>query len=79
MDDDDLLADVRLVGRLEGAFICPEGAATVTAARALRASGWLTGDEEVVLLNTGAGLIYPETVEVDAPMISRDGRLELGV
>ena len=77
VDDADLLADVGVVGRLEGLFVCPEGAATVTAARALRERGWLSEDDEVVLLNTGAGLIYPNTVEVDAPVIARDGRVEL--
>ncbi|MBA2416416.1 MAG: threonine synthase, partial [Geodermatophilaceae bacterium] len=33
--DEDLLADVALVGRLEGLLLCPEGAATVTATRSL--------------------------------------------
>ena len=75
--DADLLADVRLAGRLEGTFLCPEGAATVTAARALREQGWLAASDEVVLLNTGAGLIYPDTVPVDAPTIPRDGTLAL--
>ena len=40
--DEALLADQRLVARLEGSFICPEGAACVTAVRQLRESGWLT-------------------------------------
>jgi threonine synthase len=75
--DEDLLADVRLTGRLEGLFLCPEGAATVTAARLLRERGWLDADAEVVLLNTGAGLIYPETVPVDAPVVSKAGPLHL--
>ena len=34
-------------------------------------------DDEVVLLNTGAGVIYPGTVTVDAPTIGKDGVLEL--
>ncbi|MBA2388809.1 MAG: threonine synthase [Geodermatophilaceae bacterium] len=75
--DDELLADVALVGRLEGLFLCPEGAATVTATRALVASGWIDPHEEVVLLNTGSGLIYPDTVPVDAVTIPADGRLTL--
>ncbi|MGH3498812.1 MAG: threonine synthase [Nocardioidaceae bacterium] len=77
VDDADILADVRLAGRLEGMFLCPEGAATVTATRALRASGWLASTDEVVLLNTGAGVIYPDTVAVDAPTIRRDGAISL--
>ena len=39
--DDDLLADVALAGRVEGLALCPEGAATVTATRALVRSGWI--------------------------------------
>jgi threonine synthase len=51
----------------------------VTAARALRSSGWLSPSDEVVLLNTGAGLIYPGTVAVDGvETLPRDGTLTLG-
>ncbi len=67
VDDADLLADLRLAGRLEGLFFCPEGAATITAARLLRESGWLKADDETVLLNTGAGLIYPDALLTAAP------------
>jgi threonine synthase len=68
---------VALAGRLEGMFLCPEGAATVTAVRRLRAEGWLGADDEVVLLNTGAGVIYPDTVSVDVPTVGRDGPIRL--
>jgi threonine synthase len=77
VDDEDLLADLALTARLEGLFLCPEGAATVTAARHLVASGLLKDDDEVVLLNTGAGVIYPDTVTVDAPTTAKDGVLVL--
>jgi len=77
VEDADLLADLALTARLEGMFLCPEGAATVTAARQLARSGWLSPDDEVVLLNTGAGVIYPDTVTVDAPTIAKDGVLVL--
>ena len=59
--DEALLADQREVARLEGSVICPEGAACVTAVRQLRESGWLSGQDEVVILNTGTGLKYPGT------------------
>jgi threonine synthase len=72
VDDDELLADLREVAALEGAFVCPEGAAAFTAARKLRASGWLDADDQVVVLNTGAGLKYPESVRVDAALRRRD-------
>jgi threonine synthase len=66
VDDDALLADLRTLARLEGCYICPEGAATLAAVRALRESGWLTGTERVVVLNTGSGLKYPEVTGVVA-------------
>jgi threonine synthase len=71
--DEALLADQRAVARLEGTFICPEGAACFAAVRQLRASGWLSETDEVVVLNTGTGLIYPETMTVRAPLLSRSG------
>lgn len=73
--DAELLAELRQVAALEGAFVCPEGAAAFAAARKLRASGWIGGDDEVVVLNTGAGLKYPQTVPVDAPILPVDGHL----
>jgi threonine synthase len=66
VDDAEIRADVALAGRLEGLFLSPEGAATLAAVRRLRGTGWLAPDDEVVVLNTGSGLIYPETVDVDA-------------
>jgi threonine synthase len=63
--DDDLLADLREVAALEGTYVCPEGAAALTAARELRAAGWLDAGDEVVVLNTGTALKYPETIQVD--------------
>jgi len=60
--DEALLAEQQAVARLEGCLICPEGAAGFAAVRQLRASGWLSGADQVVVLNTGTGLIYPETM-----------------
>jgi threonine synthase len=65
VDDADLLADLRAFGAREGLLLCPEGAACLTAARLLRAAGWLSEDDEVVVLNTGAGMKYPDTVPVN--------------
>ncbi len=67
VDDAALLADQRVVARLEGSFLCPEGAACVTAVRLLRESGWLSGADQVVVLNTGTGLKYPHTMPQDWP------------
>jgi threonine synthase len=65
VDDGDLLADQRRCGVLEGLFICPEGAACISAVRKLRASGWLSGGERVVLLNTGSGLKYADSLPAE--------------
>jgi threonine synthase len=65
VEDRELLADLREFGALEGLLLCPEGAACLTAARRLRATGWIGPDEQVVVLNTGAGLKYPDTVRTD--------------
>ena len=68
-----LLADQREVARLEGSIICPEGAACFAAVRQLRESGWLAETDEVVVLNTGTGLLYPETMPADPPVLPASG------
>ncbi|WP_067933410.1 threonine synthase [Alicyclobacillus kakegawensis] len=69
IDDEETLRAQADLARQEGAFICPEGAATLAAARKLRESGWIRDGESVVLLNTGAGIKYPNTVSVDVPTL----------
>jgi threonine synthase len=71
--DEDILAELAAVASREGSWVCPEGAACFVAARQLRASGWIGDGDEVVVLNTGTGLKYPETVAVDVPVLARDG------
>ncbi|GAA3343550.1 threonine synthase [Amorphoplanes nipponensis] len=73
VSDEALLAEQLLVARDEGTFICPEGAACLAAARQLRESGFIGGADRVVVLNTGTGLKYPETVPVDVPTLPVDG------
>jgi threonine synthase len=63
VEDRELLAELRQFGEREGLLLCPEGAACLAATRRLRAAGWLGADDEVLVLNTGAGLKYPGTVE----------------
>jgi len=75
VSDADILAELGAVARAEGTFICPEGAACFVAARQLRESGWISEGERVVVLNTGAGLKYPETVAVDVPTLAKDGHI----
>jgi threonine synthase len=75
VSDAELLAEQAELARREGAFICPEGAACMAAARQLRESGWLREGDRTVVLNTGAGIKYPETVTVDVPTLAVDSRI----
>jgi threonine synthase len=70
--DDALLASLARLARLEGTWACPEGAACLAAVAELRESGWLAETDEVVVLNTGAGLKYPQTVTADLPVLPPD-------
>ncbi len=75
VSDQEILEAQRLLAQREGPFICPEGAATLSAAMRLAEEGWITSRERVLLLNTGAGLKYPETVQADPPVLEPDDRL----
>jgi threonine synthase len=58
VDDDELIACAQEMSRKTGIFACPEGGATLAAARRLTDSGFLKGDDVVVLFNTGSGVKY---------------------
>src|SRR5205823_962747 len=59
VDDAEILAALGELAHA-GLWVCPEGAALLPAVRRLRESGWIRQGETVVLLNTGAGLVYPD-------------------
>ncbi|AOM81847.1 threonine synthase [Salisediminibacterium beveridgei] len=75
IDDPTLLAEQRMIAETEGTFICPEGAATFAAARQLRHEGWIERHEQVLCLNTGMGIKYPETVDPDVPTLQPEDDL----
>ena len=56
--DDEIRAGQLEMARELGLYACPEGAATWAALGALRHRGFVTGDENVVLFNTGMGVKY---------------------
>ena len=58
VSDQALLSSQDKLGRLEGIFAAPEGAATLTALEKLIEEKWIQPDEQVVLFNTGTGLKY---------------------
>jgi len=64
-----------MLAQKEGTFVCPEGAATLSAAMKLAKEGWITPQEQIVLLNTGTGLKYAETVHSDSPLLQPGDRL----
>ncbi len=75
VEDSEILASEALLASREGTFVCPEGAATLSAALKLVQEGWIKPEEKVVLLNTGSGLKYPETVHTRPPVLSPGDRL----
>ena len=75
--DDDLLTELRSVGVHEGLFMCPEGAAAMAATRQLTEEGWISPSDRVVVLNTGAGIKYPECVPTDLESLPAGSTLPL--
>ncbi|CAN5176771.1 threonine synthase [soil metagenome] len=64
---------MRLAGTSEGLCLCPEGAAAVEGAHQLRQMGFINEPEDVVVFNTGTGLLYADSLQGGAPV-----RLEPG-
>jgi threonine synthase len=67
--DTEILDAMRELARVEGLFVCPEGAATLAAFKRLASSGFLHPNERVVLFNTGSGLKYSNLVQGEFPII----------
>ncbi len=75
--DEEILSAHSMLGGREGMFVCPEGAATLAAVRRLVKEGWIEKNERVVLLNTGAGLKYPDSVEAEPQLLQPDDSITL--
>jgi threonine synthase len=60
VSDDEMAKGQLDLARGEGVFACPEGGATLAAARKLVASGFILPSNKLVLFNTGTGLKYPK-------------------
>jgi threonine synthase len=56
--DEEIMKAANLMGRTQGIFPAPEGAATIVGFKRLRQLGWIKDDETVVLFNTGSGHKY---------------------
>ena len=73
--DADIARAMRVAGEREGMLVCPEGAAALAAAGKLRGDGWIGADDEVVVFNTGTGLLYGESLQGEAPRSLAAGEL----
>lgn len=60
VSDTELRAAIQEIGRLEGLFVAPEGAACLPALKQLIQQGQVTSGDRVVIYNTGSGLKYLE-------------------
>jgi threonine synthase len=78
VSDDELMADVAQISKSEGLFVCPEGAATMSALKRMLAEGSVDKDERVVLFNTGSGLKYTDLFKVEAPVVDPSKPFEYG-
>ena len=58
VSDASILEAQHKIGRMEGIFPAPEGAATLAALEILIGQKWVHPDERIVLFNTGSGLKY---------------------
>jgi threonine synthase len=58
VSDEEILAAQSYLGRSEGIFAAPEGAATLAGLYKLVEHGWVGSEERIVLFNTGSGLKY---------------------
>jgi threonine synthase len=61
--DDEILDATRHWAKIEGIFAAPEGAASLSAYRKLRANGFFKPEDTVVLFNTGSGLKYLDILD----------------
>ena len=66
--DDEMLAEIPRVGKAEGIFFCPEGAACVAALRRLMETSWIQPNDEVLIFNTASGLKYIDVIR--GPLLS---------
>jgi len=62
VSDEDMIRAAKQMSESTGIFACPEGGATLAAARKLRESGFIRSGDTVVLFNTGSGVKYLEAL-----------------
>ena len=75
VSDEEILDSVLALAESEGTFTCPEGAALYAAAAKLKKSGFIKKGDQVVLLSTGAGIKYPDSVRRDIPYLEKEDEI----
>jgi threonine synthase len=76
VSDDEIVSGQSELCAREGLFACPEGAAVYAAAGRLRKDGWIREDDSVVMINTGAGIKYPDVRSFTPPYLPLDAELQ---
>jgi threonine synthase len=62
IEDDAALQAQQQCARSQGLFVCPETGVALAAVAQLRETGWIDPGEVVVVISTGNGIKYPESV-----------------
>ncbi len=73
VSDAEILGAVSELASAEGLFVCPEGAAAFAGLKKLRAENWVAAGDTAAVLNTGAGIKYPDTLRFDLPYCPVEG------
>lgn len=73
--DEEILESIKEIAGTEGIFTCPEGGALYAAVRRLKQEGFLSAEDRIVMLNTGAGIKYPDTISDDLTYVGKDDTL----
>jgi threonine synthase len=68
VSDERIAAMMKLVTVSEGMLVCPEGAAAIAGAHELAKQGLIDPHEAVLVINTGSGLKYAESLQGDPPI-----------
>ena len=69
VSDAALMEGVHLAAIHDGLFVSPEAGAAYIATRDLRANGFLSPDDEVVIFSTGSGMKHTDLIATDLPVI----------
>ena len=62
--DMEMIRGVKQIAEDEGIFACPEGGALVIAIEKLVNTGWIEPGEQIVMINTGTGQKYIDSIQM---------------